>query len=182
MRNVLFTVALILATFVSANAQFYAGGSLGFESNSNSNPKSSVWFSPEIGYYITPKFDVGIDLGFAAEKQQNDMETSSWSFLPYARYSFYQLGKFEVIAKGSAGFTYADTFTGKSTNFRMNISPILACNLTEKIVLFTQLNFLSLTFVLTNPEFGDTSHQFRFGASNYLVNTGNLSVGFFYKF
>ena len=38
MRNVLFTVALVVATFVSANTQFYAGGSLGFENNSEINP------------------------------------------------------------------------------------------------------------------------------------------------
>ena len=182
MRNVLFTVALVVATFVSANAQFYAGGSLGFESNSELNPKSSVWANPEIGYYINPKFDVGLEFGFATEKQQNDMETSYWIFLPYARYSFYQLGRFEVLVKGSAGFVHADNFTGKSTNYRMNVSPILAYNLTDKIVLFTQLNFMSFTFVLTDPEFGDTSHHFRFGASNSLVNTGNLSVGFYYKF
>ena len=182
MRNVLLTVAFFVATFVCANAQFYAGGSLGFENNSDLNPKSSLWFNPEIGYYITKKFDVGLDVGFSTSKQQNDANSTYLSFAPFARYSFYQLGRFEVIAKGSAGFHYVDNPIEKYNSFRMQVSPVLAYNLTEKIVLFTQLNFLSFSFVLYSPDEGDYSHHFRFGVSNSLVDTSSLPIGFFYKF
>jgi len=188
MRNVLFTVALVVATFVSANAQFYLGGGLGFENNSELNPKSSLWIFPEVGYCINKKIDVGLEFGFAKEKQQNDLKSSLWSIAPYTRYSFYQLGRFEAIIKGSAGFTYVDGYMqvdrpySKTADFRLKISPILAYNLTEKIVLFTQLNCLSLTFALINPEDSDYSHHFRFGASNSLINTSSLPIGFYYKF
>jgi len=187
MRNVLLTVAFIVATFVSVNAQFYVGGSLGFESNSEINPKSSLWVFPEAGFYINEKFDVGLEFGLAKEKQQTDEKSSLWSITPYARYSFYQLGRFEAIIKGSMEFTFVDGYIqaeypyGKTTTYRFRVSPILAYNLTEKIVLFTQLNYLSFNFALFNHE-GDYSHHFRFGASNSLINTSNLPIGFFYKF
>ena len=188
MKKVLLFVTLVVVTFVSANAQFYLGGTVGFESNSELNPKSSFWVFPEVGYYINKKFDVGLEFGFAKEHQQNDMKSSLWSIAPYARYSFYQFGKFETLIKGSVGFTYVDGYMqvdhpyGKTTDFRFHVSPILAYNLTEKIVLFTQLNCLSLTFALIKPEDSDYSHHFRFGASNSLINTSSLQIGFFYKF
>ena len=65
MKKVLLSVTLVLVTFVSANAQFYLGGTVGFENNSELSPKSSFWVAPEAGFYINKKFDVGLELGFA---------------------------------------------------------------------------------------------------------------------
>ena len=135
MKKVLLSVTLVLVTFVSANAQFYLGGTVGFESNSELNPKSSFWVAPEAGYYINKKFDVGLEFGFAKGKQQNDVKSSLWSIASYARYSFYQLGKFEALIKGSVGFTYVDGYIqeeypfGKTATFRFRVSPILAYNI-----------------------------------------------------
>jgi len=183
MKKVLFTVALVVATFVSANAQFYLGGSLGVETNSNTNPKSSFSISPEIGYYINEKVDVGLDFTFLTSKSQSDAKYSGWEIAPYARYSFCQLGKFEVIGKASVGFGGVDYVGLKSTNFGFNISPILAYSLTKKVVLFTQLNCLSLNFTSISPDGGDSSTHFSFGANaNNLVNTSNFPIGFIYKF
>jgi len=188
MKNVLLSVALFVATFISANAQFYAGGSIGFENNSVMEPKLSLSVNPIVGFYISKKFDVGLDVGFATTRLQSDVKSSIWSIEPYARYSFFQLGKFEVLVKGSFSFINVDGFInvdnpiGKSTNIRMDIRPILTYNLTEKIVLFTQLNCLSLAVAMINPENDDSHYHFRFGASNSLVNTSNLPIGFFYKF
>ena len=182
MKKVLLILVVAVATFFSANAQVYVGGSLSFQSNTDIEPKSSFFINPEIGYYINQKFDVGLDFFFQTVKYQADVKGSSWGIAPYARYSFFQFGKFDVIGKGSVGFSFYDS-SGKSTNFNFLVSPILAYSLTEKIVLFTQLNCLSLSFVSGSPDGGESWSRFGFGAStNNLVNTSNLPIGFIYKF
>ena len=180
MKKTLFSLFVVLIAIFSANAQFYAGGSLGFNSNSNVNPKSAFEISPEVGYYINEKFDIGLGLGFSKQKTQNDYEYTSWSVAPYARYSFYQLKNFEVIGKGSVAFSG----TGNSgTTIGVNISPILAYNLTEKIVLFTNLNCFSLNFTSYSPNKGSSTSKFGIETStNNLINTRNLPIGLIYKF
>ena len=180
MKKTVFSLLVVLATLFSANAQFYAGGSLGITSSSNANPKSAFEISPEVGYYINEKFDIGLGLGFSKQKTQNDYEYTSWSVAPYARYSFYQLKNFEVIGKGSVAFSG----TGNSgTTIGVNISPILAYNLTEKIVLFTNLNCFSLNFTSFSPDSGESSSHFSFSTSTRgLLNTSNLPIGLIYKF
>ena len=182
MRNVLLTVAFVLATFISANAQFYLGGSLSLENSYAGESKTSLWIQPTIGYYINNKFDVGVDFGFNAYNGPSETKLSMFFLEPYARYSFFQIGRFEVLAKGSAGLISLDNSTLKSTRFRLYASPILTYNLTDKIVLFTQLDFFSFSFALDFPKDGDLSYSFHLGASNNLVNTSNFPIGFYYKF
>ena len=183
MKKTLFSLLVVLAAIFSANAQFYAGGSLGITSNSDANPKSALEFSPEVGFYITKKFDVGLGLGFKTQTSQNNNEYTSWSFAPYARYSFYQFGKFETLVKGSFALGGNDNAGAKSAFAEFSVSPILAYNLTEEIVLFTNLNCFSLSLSTYAPEVGNSSSRFNFRTTtNGLLNTSNLPVGLIYKF
>ncbi len=187
MKKVLLIVALALATFAGANAQWYAGGSLGFESNSDKSgidPKSGFSLAPEVGYYLTDKFDIGLDFGFVTGKNQSDDKFSYWIIAPYARYSFLQFGKFEVLGKGSLFFSGYDFDNGdKGTEFGINVAPIVAYNLTDNFVLFTELNFVSLNFTSVSPDGGDTYTQFGLGVdANGIANTGNIQIGMVYKF
>jgi len=183
MKKVLLTLVVAVVTLVGANAQFYGGGSFNLLSNSDEGMKSNISINSEVGYYINEKFDVGLDLGFSFTKRRDDRESSSWSIAPYARYSFFQLGKFEVIGKASTGFYNIDYDGVKSTAFTFNVSPILAYSLTEKVVLFTQLRCLSLNFTSSFHDGDHLNSSFNFGANtNNLINTENLQIGFIYKF
>ncbi len=193
MKRVIFTLVLVATTILGANAQWYLGGSLGFKSNSeetNTDPKSGFGVVPEIGYYLNDKFDIGLDFGFSSFKNQNDKKGSSWAIAPYARYSFFQVGKFETLAKGSVffggtdGFMLDNTFYDrKFTTFGVEVAPLLTYGLTDKVVLFSQLNFLKLNFASITPDGGDAGTSFGLGVdTNDVTNTGNIQIGFVYKF
>jgi hypothetical protein len=190
MKKVLLTVALTVATFVGANAQIYVGGALGFETNSDKTPldvsvnKSSFSLAPEVGYYLTDKFDIGLDLAFTTGKYQNDDKFTGWAIAPYARYSFFQFGKFELIGKGTIFFGGEDTDNGyKGTEFGVSVFPVLAYSLTDNVVLFSNLKFAGLNFTNTSPDEGDSYTHFGLGVNaNSVVNTGDFEIGFVYKF
>ncbi|MDR1679494.1 MAG: porin family protein [Prevotellaceae bacterium] len=191
MKKLLLTAALAVATMIGANAQIYVGGSLGFDSyneESGSALKNQFTISPEIGFYLSEKFDVGLDFSFSTEKYHNDAKGNSWAIAPYARYSFLQFGKFEVIGKAQIYFEgdKQEDPAGnelKGTGFGLNVTPILAYNLTENWVLFTQLNCFALGFSSYTPDGGDAGTHFGLGLdANDLYNTNNLQVGFVYKF
>ncbi len=187
----LITLAIVIFSVVGANAQYYVGGSVGFQSNSketNTNPKSAFTIAPEFGYYLNDKLDIGLDIEFSFDKEQNDDKTTGWAVAPYARYSFFQVSRFEVLAKTSLFFggdkkEYASGGDSKSTNFGLDLVPLLTYGLTEKVVLFSQLNFMRLNFTSTKPDGGDARTSFGIGVdANNVMNTGNIQIGFVYKF
>ena len=202
MKKVVLVIGLAVAS-MAVNAQLYVGGSLGFSSDSETsknakNEKSAFTFSPEVGYYLSEKLDVGVDLSITSG-QVGGQGYSEFAAAPYARYSVLQFGKFEVIGKASVGFgafDYSKIAGGKGTKLGVNVSPILAYGLTDNWVLFTQLNCLSLNFTATTPDGGDTYTHFGFGVdANNLVNTAEkidvaatdpivsgIQIGFVYKF
>ncbi len=185
MKKVLLTAAIAVATVFAANAQWYVGGAIGIQSNSEKvgDPKFGINIAPEVGYYLSDKFDVGLDLTFGFSKSQADTKTTDFVFAPYARYSFLQFGKLEVIAKGQAYIDYTHSKTGSadgtgSTAFGLRVFPQVAYGLMDNIVLFTNLNFASFYV-----EGGDPGASFGIGVdANNLATLGDIQIGFVYKF
>lgn len=129
-------VILTTATIaVSANAQVFLGGSLGFNyqtSNSVKNPAAEavgsgsttksnttkLTFTPTIGYDINDKWSVGLDLNLiwnknigetaqsgALESIKNTAETFGWGIRPFVRYTIFKIKKFGLDAKLDGGFS-----------------------------------------------------------------------------
>ncbi|MDR2085709.1 MAG: hypothetical protein LBP72_00880, partial [Dysgonamonadaceae bacterium] len=107
------------------NAQIYVGGSLGFTSG-NTDPEngdklgtSSFSFSPEVGYSLSPDFEVGIALEILNEKEDltpdTESKSSGWGLAPYARYSFVEFGKFSVWGSAALAFGGGETGVGDNT-------------------------------------------------------------------
>ncbi len=194
MKKLVVIVCLVIAG-MTANAQFYLGGSLDFSvsstnNNDGDNLESTVGIGlfPELGFYLNDRFDLGLDFGFRVdvtnfETTNTDKTTSSWKFAPYARYSLFQFGGFELLAKGSASIGGSDDSKTKSTYLGVNISPILAYNLDSHFMLFTNLNFASFGYGSTFIKDGNSKHEFGFGVNgNKLTTLGNITVGCLYKF
>ncbi len=213
MKKALLTVALAVATLVGANAQWFVGGGIGFNTNTakdgdgNQLYKSNEFtFTPEVGYSLTEKLDVGLDLSIGTEKTKEgadpEAKGSSWAVAPFAQYSFIEFGKFKVIGKaslsvgGTSGYDI-DATTGdielagddklKMMAFGLNITPSLHYVLSDKFTVFGNLNFLTLGFNSATVKYdGDKVGSltgFNFGVdANNLANTGNIQLGFVYKF
>lgn len=195
-------MAIAVLGAVSANAQWYVGGSVGFGiSNDEADAdgletEKTIGFSliPEIGYSVNEKLDAGISLGFSTAKTDNvgyadgvESKTNSWEVAPYVRYSVVEFGKFSILAKGSifvnGGKTEVNNDENKFTAFGLNVKPVLAFNLSEKFSLLADLNFAGLEFSRTDNKDRNTVTNFGFGIdTNNVANTGDILIGFAYKF
>lgn len=127
MKKIMLMVAMAVAT-LTANAQVYVGGGLGFSSSKDAyvdadgvtEPDAVTSFSilPEIGYKLDDKLSVGIQLGFTTtsygdtyveefQKTLKDVKATGFAIAPYARYTFVKWGKVGLFA--DAQFAYAHT-------------------------------------------------------------------------
>ena len=130
-------------------------------------------------------------------------ESSSFKIAPFARYNFINFGKFKFLLKGEfAIVSRSETLVGEEalydqieddyytvaterevsgSGFEINVIPMVTYDLSEKIVIFAGLNFLSMNFSSLGGDYDTTS--FGFGAdSNNVANTDYFQIGFNYKF
>jgi len=186
MKKTSIIVCLFIAG-ITANAQFYLGGSTGLEikntSYANGNPSSSIFIMevyPELGYFLNKRWSVGGELGFGITNYSNSDKTDfNLRFNPYVRYSIIQAGKFEIIGKGSIN----PEFRSNYSYFGIHIDPILAYNLNDRIILQATLKFLTFRTYFEEYRDKDSSFGFKVGMdANNLANLGSLTVGFLYKF
>lgn len=191
-------VLVVAALFaVSASAQLYVGGSLGFSmesvKNDNGDKLGTVTaFSlfPEIGYSLNEKIDVGMSFGFGMVSSKPEgmdaIKSNAWEVAPYLRYSLVEFGKFKVMAKASL---YAegykdDLITQKeATAFGLRVIPVLGYGLSDNFVLLANLNCFGLGVRSEKIKAGDSSFGFGLsGNTNNVMNTSDFQIGFAYIF
>jgi hypothetical protein len=195
MKKVTLIMFVAVCGILSANAQFYLGGSLNF-SNQVSKPegkekvtKSEFSIAPEIGYSVNQDFDLGLSFGLTNAKDEKKAKTSGWAVSPYARYSFVEFGKFSVWGSGALFFgeNKIDNLKFKATNFGLAISPVLKCTLSDRFDLISNLNFLNIGFVQSTEKVDGkkqgTNTNFGLNVNtNDVATLGKVSIGFIYKF
>jgi hypothetical protein len=195
MKKVTLIMFIAVIGILSANAQFYLGGSLKFGTKTakpeggTKATESQFSIMPEAGYHLNQDLDLGLALGFNHVKDQNDVKTSKWAVSPYARYSFVEFGRFSVWGQAAlfVGGSKVNKLNAKSTVFGLTVAPVLKYNLSNHFDLITNLNFLNIGFSQTSAKVDgkkvgkDTS--FGLGIDSYDIATlGNISIGFIYKF
>ncbi len=209
MKKSIVAMAALLMAATAVNAQIYLGGSVGFGSTSikpetGDKGTSSNWnITPTVGYYLNDRFDIGLDLNLGSTTDKTPitgstnevkLTSSPWKVTPFARYSFFQVGKFEAIAKLAVDFgggktereysTTPDANTStKYTKWGINLSPVLAWSLTDNVVLYTTSDILTLGYNSTKVKDGDKTSSFGLKANaGGVANTSNIQIGFIYKF
>jgi len=190
MKKLLVTASLIFAGMV-VNAQLYMGARFDINAGqvkSDNGDKKTSDFSfgayDDLGYRLTDVWDIGAEFGGMVGVHTNhatDTETTSahWLLSPYARYTVIQAGKFDFKGKGSLILEGTKTYT----MIGIQLVPMVAYNMTEHIVLQTNLNFLSFGISRNKVKDGDANTNFNVGGnSNNVATLGGLTIGFIYKF
>ncbi|MDR1402910.1 MAG: hypothetical protein LBJ60_04305 [Tannerellaceae bacterium] len=195
MKKVTLIMFVAVIGILSANAQFYLGGSLDFKTKTEKpkggakSTQSQFSIAPDVGYSLNQDLDLGIALGFNNEKDISSFKTSSWGISPYARYSFVEFGRFSVWGQAAlfVGGSKMNKLKTKSTSFGLTLSPVLKYSLSKQFDLTTGLNFFNIGFSRTatkvNGKKQGTDTSFGLGMDTGDIATlGNVSIGFAYKF
>ncbi|HNV51598.1 MAG TPA: outer membrane beta-barrel protein [Tenuifilaceae bacterium] len=174
MKRIAFVLFLFLSTIFTANAQYFVGGSFGFNTtggkvkyDGNSTDKASTTtfgFSPKVGYVLSENFCIGLQLNLSTRKvttpgAPDDIVEKSFTFglTPFARYYAVRLNKLALFAQGNIGFSTTKTKEkvgstsndGPTTNiFGFNVHPGISYDLNDRV---------SLEAVIGGFNFGFTS-------------------------
>ena len=143
-------MAVMAVAALSANAQTWVGGELGFTSSHINGVGTSKEFSikPEVGFGLNEKFDVAIALGYtySSDKLHKNFggarfSTNEFEISPYVRYKFIKAGNFFAFVDGGLGYATLH-YKGFSTNmnkFGVYVTPGIAYSVSNKVTLVSHL-------------------------------------------
>ena len=164
-----FLSAIVAVIAMTANAQIWVGGELGFtytDFDSHDESMTSFVIAPEVGYTLNEKWDIAIALGDRYSKMKNHDATNDIYVNPYARYTFFKTGKVGFFVDG--GFSI---LTGDSpTEFGVGIRPGIKFAASDKVTLVASFGGLGYKKV------EDSYSQFGFD-----VNGNKLMFGCYYS-
>lgn len=169
----IFLAAVVALFAINANAQFWAGGALGFESTNIDKDadikKSAFNFAPEFGYNFADNMGVGIALSMNNSKDvvgDNKTKKNRYLVAPYFRYVFLSFGNVSLFADAGAEFNLEED----NNNFFLGVQPGIAFQCNEKITLATRLGKIGYSNV------GDG--KFTAQADAYIIG----QIGIYYNF
>jgi len=177
--------ALVAVASISANAQVWVGGELGFNYNKVDDGLETTTFSvaPEVGYTLNDKWDIAIALREEFGSQKDGESINHFSVNPYARYTFFQTGKVGFfLDMGFSVGTVDNAYNGdvivkvndSATRFGIGVRPGVKFAASDKVTLVASLG--GLGFQQTKR--GDYKESdFGFNA-----NGNALQFGIYYAF
>ncbi len=191
MKKLLFTAAIAVLGF-TANAQeedvfgfaeenILVEGNLGFNSTNDKNTEvktSGFEFNPKVGYFVSDKFAVGVDLALGSEKEEdatNETKLTNFGAGVFARYYFLDLGKrFKTYGEFGVGFGTAKYDDGIDMTDDVKLNSVGA-GLSLGLNYFVTKNF-AINFGLTDVLSYTTSKYDVDGAESVSEFSGNLNV------
>ena len=159
MKKFILTLVVACAMAVSANAQFYGSGSVGFDLSSSNGVSSSAWhIAPGFGYSFSEKSSVGLylELGGAGGSFE-------WSFNPYYRYRFASVKNISFFADAAFEIGQVE----KITEWGIGIAPGISYALSDRMSIVAHVAYLGVQGL-------DSSTAFRFN----ILKTSTFGVEF----
>lgn len=146
-------MAVMAVAALSANAQVWVGGNIGFGVDhtnlfDSKNTDKKFFIQPEVGYSLNDKFDVAIGLGYAyASTKESSIlgkaydNANTWTVNPYVRYKFVKAGNFFAFVDGGLGYS-STHYRGASNNvntFGVAVTPGIAYAVSNKVTLVSHI-------------------------------------------
>lgn len=140
MKKLFLTFAFAVSA-LAMNAQLYVGGEVGAWRNWDDN-HTSFNIAPEVGYNLSDKWAVGLEIGYNYEYQQGQ-DLNIFGLAPYARYTFANFGPVNLFLDGGLGYYKADgDLANDDSIFEVGLKPGLSVNLTDKLSFVSHVGFL----------------------------------------
>jgi len=165
--------AIVALSALTANAQYWAGGKLGFDvTDFNGASESQLVFSvaPEVGYTINEKWDAAVALNFSLTNNYGgvkDANITEFGVEPYARYTFAEAGIAKFFVDGYVGFgSYKPKGVDATTTFKVGVRPGVKVALSDDVCLVSTLGNLGYKTVK------DTYDKFGLNVDNTAINFG----------
>lgn len=183
-------IAVMAVAAISANAQYYVGGSLGYNSTkakteiagqSADNTVSAFSIAPEFGYNLDDNLAVGIKLGYA----NADGKKNTWSINPYLRYTYAKAGNFSAFVDGGIAYqtehVNGEKNWGNTNTFGIAINPGFSYAVSEKVSLVAHIGDLSYAFGSKKSK--DVTPEVKVSSSIFNLSLDNaISFGAYYNF
>lgn len=211
MKKIAFISALVLSTFLTAEAQYFVGGSLGFnyaggkfDNGNTSIDKTSITtfsIAPRAGKFLSDKIAVGVQLGLMSRSEKTHGEPEeidrflTYGFTPFGRYYAFRLNKLSLFAQADFGLYFGSTKNilgstttkgPKTTTISLNAFPGIAYDLNEKISLEAVIGGFNFGISRSSEKINDNKDidtNIGFGVNmNSIVTSGAITVGAIIKF
>ena len=138
MKKFLLMIVVALTT-LTANAQIYVGGDLGFWHDDDAVPETVFTLAPGVGYELNEKWAVGGNLKLEFEKDVKNL----FAIEPYARWSYYHKGMVKLFLDMGMGIAVTDPEEGDcETGWNIGVKPGIALHLTEHFSILAKAGFL----------------------------------------
>ncbi len=209
-NKIVLIVIFVLFPFI-LNAQVFLGGNFGLNMSGGNIDNGTITtdkpttvsfnISPMVGKFLSENVAVGALINFSFSQNNNNgtpeviNSSSTIGITPFLRYYAIKMDKFSIFGQGNIGFSYSGSMSkvnGTSTNgpktttLSLNVMPGLAYDVSSKLSLETNINFLNFGFSYSVSKSGpDKNRTTNFGVGaglDNLVTVGTISIGAIYKF
>ena len=159
-KNVLISTFAFFCISSIFSQDWFTGGNISFQYNAFDG--ATVELSPEIGYKINNKFDLGLNPLFRYYD-----ETAIFGIGFFTRYSFFEINKFSILGRIELIYLNIDN---EINALGIDIRPIFQYRLLDKFSLYTSVGSISY------------SRIFGIGNNFGLNFSTNVSLGFYILF
>ena len=178
MRKLFLLVVIVMAA-ITASAQegIYLGGGISLWRN-NDVDKTSFSITPDVGYNLSEKWAVGVELAYAHKGYDGEdaISTNAFALAPYARYSFYENKIVRLFLDMGFGFsTYKAKHADSVNGFEIGVKPGLAVKLNDNFSFITKVGFAGYR----DDYYRGEEEENGFGVG---LDGENISIGIEYEF
>lgn len=171
MKKILLMAAFAVAT-LSANAQVWIGGGLGFNTEKPKDHDAQTVFTiaPQIGYNLDEQFSLGLELGL---KMANEAagDYTDVTVAPFVRYTFAKAGIASFFVDGGFGLaSHKVKGADAETVWHVGLRPGIALNVSDHVSIISEMGWLGY------------QHRENWNRFSLNANQNALKLGVYYTF
>ena len=184
-----FAVALVAMMAMTANAQVYVGGTVGFKSLScDGTSATSFTINPELGYNLNENWAIGLSVGYSTSDIASDTNgafagkldknVNTFAVSPYVRYTCVKMDKVNLFVDGVVSYANTGNSDVKVNAFGIGLQPGVAVNLNDKISFVAKLGQIGWSTAKADVDGAKAVNEIDFSLNSLAA----LNFGLYFNF